>query len=134
MDTTGSTLRPFSGRSTTMTYATTVKRRKKGWGLLSQHGNVLLYVALHPGSTRGEIAEGLQLTERSVWGMIRDLQTTDAIRPRRDDGRIYYSVNMSAPLWEPLLAGHTVRSMIREFAQGAGASHRRPRESAGNEP
>lgn len=97
-------------------------RRKKGWGLLSQHGTVLLYVALHPGSTRGEIAQGLQLTERSVWSIIRDLQTTDAIRLRRENGRLYYSVNLNAPLWEPLLSGHTVRSIVREFAKGGSGS------------
>lgn len=102
-----------------MTRATKPSQRKKGWGLLSPHGTVLIYVALHPGSSRGEIAHGLQLTERSVWSIIRDLQTTGAIRPRRDDGRMYYSVNLSAPLWEPMLSGHTVRSIVKEFARGA---------------
>jgi hypothetical protein len=99
-------------------------RRKKGWGLLSPHGTVVVYLALHPGSTRGEIAHALQLTERSAWSIIRDLRRADAIRPRREDGRHYYSVNLNAPLWEPLLSGHTVRSMVREFARGGGAAQR----------
>lgn len=101
-----------------MTHATKPSQRKKGWGLLSQHGTVLIYVALHPGSSREEIAQGLQLTERSVWNFLRDLQTTGAIRLRRDNGRLYYSVNLSAPLWEPMLSGHTVRSIVKEFARG----------------
>ncbi|HET9477174.1 MAG TPA: hypothetical protein VFP63_06780 [Dehalococcoidia bacterium] len=101
-----------------MTRTTKPSQRKKGWGLLSPHGTVLIYVALHPGSSREEIAQGLQLTERSVWSIIRDLQTTDAIRLRRDNGRLYYSVNLSAPLWEPMLSGHTVRSIVKEFAKG----------------
>lgn len=115
-----------------MTHATKASQRKKGWGLLSQHGTVLIYVALHPGSTREEIARGLQITERSAWGIIRDLQTTDAIRPRRDNGSLYYSVNLSAPLWEPMLSGHTVRSIVREFARGGrpGRGDGRPEGSA----
>lgn len=112
-----------------MTPTSTANRRKKGWGLLSPHGTVLLWVALHPGSTRGEIAQDLQLTERSIWSIIRDLQTTDAIRLRRENGRVYYSVNLSAPLWEPLLSGHTVGSIVREFAKGGGGSHRQVHEA-----
>jgi predicted transcriptional regulator len=106
-----------------MTLSSKGPRRKKGWGLLSPHGRVLIYVAVNPGSTREEIARGLQITERSAWGIIRDLQTTDAIRPRRDNGSLYYSVNLGAPLWEPMLSGHTVRSIVREFARGGRSGH-----------
>jgi arginine repressor len=91
-------------------------QRKKGLGLLSTHGTVLFFIALNPGSTRHDIANGLHMTERSVWTLVRDLQEAGAVRPRRDGGRHYYYVNPNAALWEPLLKGHTVRSFVREVA------------------
>jgi DNA-binding IclR family transcriptional regulator len=99
--------------------------RKRGWGLLSKHGTVLVYLALHPGSTRAEVADALDLTQRTVWGIMRDLQEAGALRIRREDGRHYFTVNLSAPLWEPVLSGHTVRSMVREFARGGRLAHGR---------
>jgi arginine repressor len=100
-------------------------RRKKSWGLLSSHGSVLFFIASHPGSTRQEIAHGLQLTERSVWALIRDLKGFGAVRSRRDGRRHYYSVDLGTPLWEPLLKGHTIHSIVRDVVRGRSRSYGR---------
>lgn len=86
------------------------------WSLLSAQGKVLFYIALCPACRVQEIALGLGLTERAVWGLIRELRRTDMLAMRRDNRRHRYSVNLDAPLLHPTIQGLTLRPVLGEIA------------------
>ena len=101
---------------------TTERPRTHGdvdWSLLSAQGKVLFYTALCPVCSVQEIATSLGLTERAVWGIIRDLRRNDMLHLRRDNRRHRYSVNLDAPLLHPTIQGLTLRPVLGQIAENA---------------
>jgi hypothetical protein len=103
------------------------KRRKPGawrangrdgghFSILSAHGRVLFYLAACPDSPVHEIAGNLLLTERAVWGVIRELRQTNMINLRKKGRRHYYAINLDAPLRHPTIRGWTLRPVLGEIA------------------
>ena|SRR3990172_2037390 len=84
------------------------------WYLVSSHGAVLFYVAVHPGCTIRQIAEEMSLTQRTVWGLIGDLRRADMLSVRREGRRHHYTVNLDAPFRHPILQGITLRAVLGE--------------------
>ena len=68
------------------------------WSLLSAHGRVLFYIAICPHCSVEEIAGALDLTERSVRGVIRELRLKGMVHVIRSGRRHRYRVNLDAPL------------------------------------
>src|ERR1700687_4164233 len=89
------------------------------WSLLSAQGKVLFYIALCPSCSVREIAIALNLTERAVWGIIRDLRRHEMLLLRRDNRRHRYSVNLDAPLLHPTIQGLTLRLVLGQIAEKA---------------
>jgi hypothetical protein len=87
------------------------------WSLLSAQGKVLFYIALCPVCSVQEIATALGLTERAVWGLIRELRRTDMLTLLRDNRRHRYSINLDAPLLHPTIQGLTLRPVLGEIAE-----------------
>lgn len=87
------------------------------WSLLSAQGKVLFYVALCPRCSVQEIAAALGLTERAVWGVIRELRRQKMLLMGRDNRRHRYSVNLDAPLLHPTIQGLTLRPVLGEIAE-----------------
>lgn len=87
------------------------------WSLLSAQGKVLFYISLCPACSVQETAIALGLTERAVWGLIRELRRTDMISLRRDGRRHRYTVNLDAPLLHPTIRGLTLRPVLGEIAE-----------------
>jgi hypothetical protein len=94
--------------------------RRLDWSLLSAQGRVLFYIALCPRSSVEEIALGLGLTERAVWGIIRELRRTNMLHLTRDVRRHRYSVNLDAPLLAPTINGLTLRPVLGKIVAEAG--------------
>ncbi len=86
------------------------------WSLLSSQGRVLFYIALCPTCSVQEIAVALDLTERSVWGIIRLLRSNEMLRLDKDGRRHRYRVNLDAPLLHPTIQGLTLRPVLGEIA------------------
>ncbi len=86
------------------------------WSLLSAQGRVLFYIALCPTCSVQEIAVALDLTERSVWGIIRLLRSNEMLRLDKDGRRHRYRVNLDAPLLHPTIQGLTLRPVLGEIA------------------
>jgi hypothetical protein len=89
------------------------------WSLLSAQGKVLFYIALCPSCSVQEIAIALNLTERAVWGIIRDLRHQNMLLLGRDNRRHRYSVNLDAPLLHPTIQGLTLRPVLGPIAEEA---------------
>jgi biotin operon repressor len=93
---------------------------KRGdWSLLSAQGRVLFYVAVCPDSPVEEIARNLDLTERAVWGVVRDLRSQGMIQLRKRGRRHHYVINLDAPFLHPTIRGLTLRPLLGEIAARA---------------
>ncbi len=83
--------------------------------LLSHHGQVLLFLARHPGARMRDIAEHLGLTERAVLKIVSDLEGAGLLtRSRnRDDGRRYrYELHVNRPPCHPAETEFRLSSLI----------------------
>ncbi len=89
---------------------------ERQWYVLSSHGVVLLYIALHPDSTIRDIAEALFLTRRTIWGIVGDLRKGGMIHVRKEGRRHHYSLNFDARLRHPIFEGHTLISLLQLLA------------------
>src|SRR5438093_3008415 len=66
------------------------------WRLMSSHGAVLFYVAANPDSTMRQIAEELEITERRVYRIVKDLSQAGMLDVSRIGRRNSYKVNEDA--------------------------------------
>jgi len=82
------------------------------WYLVSSHGAVLFYIAVHPECTIRQIADDMALTQRTVWGLIGDLRRAEMLNVRRDGRRHHYTVNLEAPFRHPILTDLTLRTVL----------------------
>ncbi|HVP04666.1 MAG TPA: winged helix-turn-helix domain-containing protein [Dehalococcoidia bacterium] len=99
------------------------KVHKNGWYLWSSHGVVLFHIAIHPGCTVAEIAEGLCLTQRTVWGAIGDLRRAEMLHVERRGRKHHYTINMDARFRAPQVGsvrlGTVFGALAEENANGA---------------
>jgi biotin operon repressor len=94
-------------------------RGAHSWSLLSPQGRVLFYFAACPDSPVDDVARNLGLTERAVWGVVRDLRRHGMIRLRKRGRRHLYAVNLDAPLLHPTIRGLTLRPILGKVASKA---------------
>ena len=82
------------------------------WSLLTPRGLALIYLTTHPGSTKGELAEVLGISERAAATVLSDLIAAGAVRGSNGSGRrLHYEVNMNAPL-DTATGRTTLRALI----------------------
>ena len=68
------------------------------WALLSNHGQVLLYIAEHPDATISRVADVVGLTERATASILRDLREARFIAATRVGRRNTYHVDPTRTL------------------------------------
>jgi DNA-binding transcriptional ArsR family regulator len=71
------------------------------WSFLTNHARVLLCIAHDPGARLRDIAASLDITDRSVYGIVTDLTTAGYVVKRRDGRRNLYQIQSHLPLPEP---------------------------------
>ena len=97
------------------------------WHVWSRHGDVVVLLALRPGSTIKEIAESLYLTERTIRDTVADLRRAGMLKIRRNGRRLHYHVNLDAPFRHPTIKGVTLRTLLGGI-NGDNGSHETQRE------
>ena len=99
------------------------------WYLVSSHGAVLFYIAVHPECTIRQIADDMALTQRTVWVLIGDLRRAAMLNVRRDGRRHHYTVNLEAPFRHPIIKDLTLKTVLGELVERTAAnSHGNSRE------
>jgi DNA-binding IclR family transcriptional regulator len=96
------------------------------WYLVSSHGAVLFYIAVHPDCTIREIADDMSLTQRTVWGLIGDLRRADMLTVRREGRRHHYTVNLDAQFKHPTISGLPLRVLMSELVENHATETREP--------
>lgn len=90
-------------------------RIENDWYLVSSHGAILFYIAVHSDCTISEIADAMSLTRRTVWGVIGDLRRAGMLHVRKEGRRHHYAVNLDAPFKHPVLNGVSLRLILGEL-------------------
>ena len=67
------------------------------WGFLTNHAVAFILISRNTRITTREIAEGLQLTERSVHRIISDLEDAGYIRRHKEGRSNRYEINTEQP-------------------------------------
>lgn len=109
-------------RPTTQTLTRPESPTDIDWSLLSSQGRVLFYIALCPRCSVQEVAVALDLTERAVWGIIRELRRQDMLHLEKQGRRHRYRVNLDAPLLHPTISGLTLRPVLGRIVAGGEAN------------
>ena len=82
------------------------------WTFLTNHARVLLLVANDPGVRLRDIADSLDITERSAFGIITDLVDAGYVIKERDGRRNRYHIQAHLPLPEPTARERTVGEVL----------------------
>ena len=82
------------------------------WTFLSNHGHVLVCLALDPASRLRDVATQVGITERAVQKIVGDLEEAGVLVRQRTGRRNSYHLNVNAPLRHALEAHRTVGALL----------------------
>ena len=99
------------------------------WSFLTNHGRVLLCIAHDPGVRLRDIADELNITERSAYAIVNDLTGAGYVLKERDGRRNRYIVQEHLPLPETTIRERTVGEVL-DLLVGANGARRRRTASA----
>jgi Mn-dependent DtxR family transcriptional regulator len=74
------------------------KRPDGGWTFVSNHFLVLLCIAEDPGIRMSDVAHRLGVTERTVQGIVANLEEAGYLRRTRVGRRNHYEIDTTMPL------------------------------------
>ena len=86
------------------------------WTFLTNHAQVLLCVARDPGIRLRDIAAGLDITERSAFGIITDLVEAGYVVKEKDGRRNRYRIQEHLPLPDSVARERTVGEVLALLA------------------
>jgi DNA-binding transcriptional ArsR family regulator len=86
------------------------------WSLLTNHGRLLLAIENEPGLRVRDMAERLELSERGVALILRDLREAGYVTSRREGRRVFYSVVPDKPMRKDQLRHQTVGQLLQLLA------------------
>ncbi|HET8821677.1 MAG TPA: helix-turn-helix domain-containing protein [Thermoleophilaceae bacterium] len=84
----------------------------------------MLAIKNEPGLRVRDMAERLQLTERSIALILRDLRESGYVNSRREGRRVFYSVVPDKPLRSDQLQEHTVGQLLQLLAEAENSLRR----------
>ena len=93
------------------------------WSLLTNHGRLLLAIETEPGLRVRDMADRLDLSERGVALILRDLREAGYVTSRREGRRVYYSVVPDKPMRRESLRHQTVGQLLRLLTEAETARH-----------
>jgi hypothetical protein len=86
------------------------------WTFLTAHARVLLLVARDPGVRLRDIADSLDITERSAFSIVSDLVEAGYVIKEKDGRRNRYHIQVHLPLPEPSSQERTVGEVLALLA------------------
>jgi DNA-binding MarR family transcriptional regulator len=82
------------------------------WTFLSNHGHVLVCLALDPATRIRDVAASVGITERAVQTIVDDLVEAGIVTRERSGRRNRYRLNVNVPLRHALESHRTVGSLL----------------------
>jgi DNA-binding transcriptional ArsR family regulator len=85
----------------------------RSWAFLTKHAQVLLAIAKRPGSTVSDLADATEITVRSTYRVLADLQRSGYIRRRKMGRHNTYEIDPTMPLLDPTVENEHVRDLLK---------------------
>ena len=85
------------------------------WSFLTKHGRALLCITRDPGVRLRDIADALEITERSAYAIVSDLAAAGYVLKERDGRRNRYVIQRDLPLPETTLDDRTIGEVLEVF-------------------
>ncbi len=89
---------------------------ERSWTFLTNHAHVLLAVAATPDLRLKDIAERVNITERTATQILSDLESAEVIERRKQGRRNQYLVRSDHPLRHPLEEHHQIADLINALS------------------
>jgi hypothetical protein len=86
------------------------------WTFLTNHGHVLVCIAIHPEARISDIADQVGIGDRATQGIVTDLVEAGYVTRTKVGRRNHYAVNPDRPLRHPLEQDHVVGELLRAVA------------------
>jgi len=86
---------------------------ERSWTFLTNHGHVLLAIAATPDLRLKEIAERVDITERTATQILADLESVGCVERRKHGRRNHYVIRPQQPLRHPLEEHHQIADLIK---------------------
>lgn len=93
-------------------YGVAVSDSAKGWTFLTNHGHVLVCLAVDPDARLRDIAERVGITERAVQQIVAELEQEGYVAKERVGRRNHYAVVREGRFRHPLEEGLTVGAFL----------------------
>jgi len=99
------------------------------WTFVTNHAVVLTCISLNQSITARELAQTAGITERAVWGIIKDLETEGYIEKQREGRGVRYSIRENLPLRHRTQGDKMVKDLLHLLANGNGTGSQTVHES-----
>lgn len=83
-----------------------------GWTFLTNHSHVLICLTRDPQMRLRDIAAAVGITERSVQGIVNDLEAAGCITRHREGRRNRYEIAANRPMRHRVERGHVVGELL----------------------
>jgi DNA-binding MarR family transcriptional regulator len=95
----------------------------RSWTFITNHARVLLAVARDPEATVAELAKAAQITERSAYRLLADLQRAGYVLRCKKGRNNSYEINRRLPLGDPTVENERVSDLLRLVTDGEVEAH-----------
>jgi DNA-binding transcriptional ArsR family regulator len=99
-------------------------RSLRSWTFITSHAQVLLALAREPTATVSKLAAAAEITERSAYRILADLQQAGYVRRRKVGRNNAYEINPSLPLRDPTVENERVRDLLSLASDADVEAHR----------
>jgi hypothetical protein len=82
------------------------------WSFFTNHARVLICIARDPGARLRDLADTLDITERSAYGIVTDLVDAGYVEKDKDGRRNRYRVQAQLPLPESISRERTIGEVL----------------------
>src|SRR5688572_20340750 len=83
-----------------------------GWSFLTNHALALLYIADQPDARLRDLAEALEVTERTAFSIVADLTADGYVMKERDGRRNHYEIQRDLPLRGKIIRERTIGELL----------------------
>ena len=82
------------------------------WSFLTNHGRAILYIASQPDARLRDVAEVLEVTERTAFGIVADLAEAGYVVKEREGRRNRYQIQDHLPIPDDRYRERTVGELL----------------------
>lgn len=92
------------------------------WKFLTNHAQALLFIASEPNSRLRDIADALDVTERTAYGIVADLSQGGYVAKEKEGRRNVYHIQSDVPIRDAVGQHRAIGELLGLFLDSAGST------------